>query len=71
MLSFLGGIVSGLFFKLLEAFGLIEVGKKEQAAKDDDASLKDAKDARKIDARVAGLSDDALDRELRGTPGDR
>lgn len=34
MFSFLGGIVSGLFFKLLEAFGLIEVGKKEQAAAD-------------------------------------
>lgn len=73
MLSAAGVILKAAFGAILSALGklllLWEVyrkGEEAQKAKDDSASLKDATEARKIDDAVDGLSDDDLDRELRG-----
>lgn len=43
------------------------IGKQLQAAADDQATIKEATNAQKIDSSVAGLSDGQLDDELRAS----
>lgn len=64
MLSFLGGIVSGLISKVIGWLALIRIGEKEQKSKDQAASLQDAKDANADRQKVNQESDSELDRDL-------
>lgn len=64
MLSFLGGIVSGLISKAIAWLALIRIGEKQQQAKDQAASLADAKDANADRQKVNQESDSELDRDL-------
>lgn len=62
---------AGILYRLLGIPQLIALweakraGRVEQKAADDAATIKDATEARKIDADVDRLSDAALDAELR------
>ena len=60
VLSFLGNLFSFFTRKQEE-----RIGAQQQALKDDDATVKEATDARHIDAAVAGDSDAAVNAKLR------
>ena len=64
MLSFLGGIVSGLIAKAIAWLALIRIGEKQQQSKDQAASLEDAKEANAIRQQVNRKSDSDLDHDL-------
>ena len=65
------GTVAGILYRLLGIPQLIALweakraGRVQQKAADDAATIKDATEARKIDADVDRLGDSALDAELR------
>lgn len=64
MLSFLGGIVSGLISKAIAWLALIRIGEKQQQSKDQAASLEDAKEANAERQKVNQESTGELDRDL-------
>ena len=65
------GTVAGILYRILGIPQLIALweanraGRVQQKAADDAATIKDATEARKIDADVDRLGDSALDAELR------
>ena len=61
--SFLG--LLGSLFSWFTGAQQRKIGAETQALKDDAATIKDATEARKIDADVDRLGDSALDAELR------
>ena len=64
MLSFLGGIVSGLISKAIAWLALIRIGEKQQQSKDQAASLEDAKEANADRQKVNQESTSELDDDL-------
>ncbi len=67
MLSTILAAVKGIFALLgwAKQASDIQTGEHLQAGKDAEATVKEATDAKAIDARDAGLSDAALDAKLR------
>ena len=70
-LTIVGGVLKAIGLvdaaeHLFERWQAQQAGKAQQVAADNAAAVKDDRDAQKIDADVAGMSDDQLNSELRG-----
>ena len=62
--SIVGKVISGVVTTVLEWLGLIHVGEEKQKAKDQAASLEDAKEANAERQKVNQESTSELDRDL-------